>query len=392
MIKRRILYIVVLILIMPPAVQGQIQISGILDLAHTLNDKPDRYDTQFRGDNAFNTIRSKIFFNNWISDNIGIFTEVWYDDGASTSSGGDIRLEGAFIVFTNFITPGLNLKVGKFAQPFGTYYLRTYSNKNPLIGAPLIYSYHTAASGSQLSLENRFQKDHKASAAVFRQFGLPVIYDVCWDTGIELYGAYSRFEYMIAVTNSAISSIRARNNKGKQIAGRIGFRPTFGLKLGVSYAHAPYLSNNITPYSPDEPAASFPQNFKIEDFKQNAFGIDLEFSRGYLDLHAEYVRNKWDVIIDEKELANTGWYIEPKYKLTPRLYAAVRYDQMIFDEIGDGEGGKFRWDYDLVRIEGGLGYKISKDITLKIVRRGYYFNGNHNLDEDTTAFQLAIMF
>ena len=381
--KIKLLFNIITILIVTSSpLMSQVQISGILDFAHTFHDKPEKYDTMFRGDNSFHTLRSKIFLNSWLRDDIGIFVEIWHDDEASSRFGGKIRVEGAFIVFMNLLKKNLNLKIGKIAHPFGTYAQRTYSNINPLISSPLIYSYHTSAR-EWLYPDNKVQIDNKRTMS--ENQGLPIIYDVCWDTGIALFSSFDRVEYIIAVTNSTISSPFANANKGKQIVGRLGVRPTFGLKIGTSYAYGPYLSSAEGPFT-------LPVPVKTEDFKQFAVGFDLEYSRGYFMLYAEYVKNKWDALIEEDRLENSSWYIEAKYKLTPRLYFAFRYDQMIFNKISDGKGNRVAWDYDLIKYEGGFGYKITKEIILKLVQRSYQFNGNHFLDENTTAVQLSIVF
>ena len=372
-------------------ISAQVQISGILDIAETQGDKPNLYDTNIRGDNPFHPIRSKLFLTSWMSDHVAVFIELWHDDDAITSSGGDIRMEGAFIAFMNLRSEALNIKVGKFAVPFGTYYNRAYSNKNPLIGAPLLYGYHTVASNGTLYKNNAEQLERKVGIGQNRQYGVSFVYEACWSTGIALFANMVKYEYLLAITNETVGSMRAKTNDGKQIAGRFGFRPTFGLKVGMSAAYGPYLYSLATVYSDSPP---LPAVTSIEDYKQKIYGFDLEYSRGHLEIFGEYARNSLDSMIKEGELAASTLYLEGKYKLTPRLYAAIRYDQMIFDKIDDGTGTGHRetWDYDVIRVEGGFGYKVTKDVILKLVQRGYRFNGNHYLDEDTTALQMAIMF
>ena len=62
-----------------------------------------------------------------------------------------------------------------------------------------------------------------------------------------------------------------------------------------------------------------------------------------------------DVLLNQREWDfAVGWY------------AAVRYDTMRFEEV-ESSGGVVPWDTDLQRIEGGIGYHLSRELLVKAV-------------------------
>src|SRR6186997_1404670 len=46
-----------------------------------------------------------------------------------------------------------------------------------------------------------------------------------------------------------------------------------------------------------------------------------------------------------------AYYLEAKYKITPQLFAALRWNQQLYGEIRNSEGGSVRWGNDLWRID-----------------------------------------
>jgi hypothetical protein len=323
----------------------------------------------------------KLFLDAWTSPNIGVLTEVLFDE--SDNSSYVVRIDGAYAVFMGLGTPSLNLKVGKIPAAFGTWAPRTYSDKNPLIGLPLMYHYHTIARADRAPANFDTLQTYRASRAPGRGGGLPILYDSCWDIGVVAFGAVGRWEYAAGVTKGTISNPKAITNDGFQVVGRVGARPVIGLRIGASGAYGPYMTFGVR---------GLPKGARLEDYKQRAFGFDLEYSFAHLVFHSEFVRNRWDSPFIQEGLANTSWYAEWRYTFWPGLYGAIRYSGMQFDRIDDGRGGRRAWDNPIRRVESGVGYHISKMALFKLVWQHNYAEGEADERVDLFAGQVSMSF
>src|SRR5215831_16370286 len=143
----------------------------------------------------------------------------------------------AYLRYSPRLAWDLNFQLGKFGTPFGQFLTRNYSNENPLIGYPLIYTHRTPVSASYVPT----------------------------DVGELL-------------------SYRGRG----QGPGFYAFsQGNVWLPLGVSYAEGPYLDGSANRWL--APGQS------IDDFKQKALGFDLQYTLHHLEVYAELVFNRFDV-------------------------------------------------------------------------------------------------
>jgi predicted porin len=61
----------------------------------------------------------------------------------------------------------------------------------------------------------------------------------------------------------------------------------------------------------------------------------------------------------------TGYYLEAKYKFTPQLYGALRWNQQFFGNI-DYHGDRMPWGRDIWRIDSAVGYRFTPNTQLKL--------------------------
>jgi hypothetical protein len=288
-------------------------------------------------------------------------------------------MEGAYAAFTDILRPGFGFKVGKIPLTLGRFVERAYSDKNPVIGSPLLYSYRTALPRG-LGLTNGFLTPGTNA-------GLPIGYETCWPVGVEHFGTFGRFDYAVAVTNGSMSDPRgATRSDGYQSLNRIGWRPHVSLNLGFNTAWGPYPASL--------PAARTSLGESPSDFMQEFWGVDFQFSKGTLDIICEYGHNDWDVYFAEDgEVSADTWYVDAKWKFITGWYAAVRAEQMLFStEQMDNRSAPVPWEYDITRVEGGIGYHISQSILAKVVEQVNHFPDVSGRDTYTTAVQLNITF
>ncbi len=344
----------------PYTLFSQVNSLFYLEVTNTEGDEIDVNNNR-AGDNAFNQVRGKLFLNSWLSDRIAVFTKVLYDDGIRADSGGKVRIDGAYFLFD--LNPQFKAKIGRIPISVGNFPTRNYLEQNPLIGSPLIYQYRTSLHYNEITdidqtLTNRG-----------RRRGIAFLYESCWDDGAELFGSHAIIDYSIGVTQSSVFNPRASSKDAKQIIGRVGLRPVMGMRLGVGYARAPYADGGIDTYtistngSPD--IISVPLDRDINDYTGEIVVTDFEYTAGHVQFYSEWVRTWFKAGPNLDELTASGYYIEAQYTLTPQLFAAGRFGQMIFDEVETSTGAMEPWDYNVSRIELGLGYKLTRSMVVK---------------------------
>ncbi len=354
---------------------------GILDLANAFSEKgAPAVNRLRRSDSLFDNIRFTLSGDAVLSDRLTLFNQIILDPTSKAHVSSYFR---SYVRYTAYESAkaDLHFEAGKIPTVFGAFGPRAYSDRNPLVSAPLIYHYFTSLRSNQLPADNADLLAHRGEGPfdAFGGFagggsslgfnGLPIIYDVCWDVGVKAFGSAWRLEYQAAVTQGTLSDPRnsgGDNNDGKQIAFRIGLVPLTGLIIGASYAQGPYL---------DQSVGEALQGQDVEDFAQQVAGLDLELGIRHLKVIGELIFNHWEVpnITDEggnrTDLTNVGGYIEAKYAFRPGLYGAVRYDRLTFGEIHDETGGKVPWDEPIQRWEWGIGYYLHDGVIAKVLRQ-----------------------
>jgi hypothetical protein len=147
------------------------------------------------------------------------------------------------------------------------------------------------------------------------------------------------------------------DNGGKQIAGRVAVHPQAGLVLGLSGARGQFLTRAA--------ARSAGSINPGRDALQAAIGADGEYSRDYYLIRFEAIRSTWTLPTIDAPLRATAAWIEGRYKIHPRLYAAARLDHLGFSTIS-GVTRTGTWDAPVSRVEIGAGYSVIRNLQLKL--------------------------
>lgn len=98
------------------------------------------------------------------------------------------------------------------------------------------------------------------------------------------------------------------------------------------------------------------------------------------------------------EVPNVGnadtvaYYLEAKYKFTPKFYGAARWNQQLFDDVTNAAGAKEQWDHDIWRAEAAVGYRFTRHLQAKAQYSYAHQKGILQQGEQLAAFQLTLKF
>ncbi len=370
--KHTVCALVALLLAASPG-RGQISLGGQTS-AHFYRSAHTQAQRELNGARPSFGLRADLFLTGQVTDNISTF---WY---ARISGDGSIAFDYAVIRLTDLTSLNFNVEAGKFDVPFGNLGERRYPRRNPLYSLPLIYEYRTA-------LPDQVPTEAEVHANRGQGTGMRLAYLGLYDLGAKVFGSFDIIDYAIAVTSGTISTTSyggPNSNNDLAIVIRMAITPITGLTLGAAYNWGAYL---------DEAPPSLSHPVDVNAYKQRAAELDFEFSRGHAMVSGEVVYNTWPVPFDtgDRDLTVLGYFIEGKYTLIPRLYAAVRLNGLHF---GDTRLGQVEqpWDYDVTEWEAGLGYFLDKDVLLKAIRRETRTLGGSHPKDNLNVLQLVVAF
>ena len=263
------------------------------------------------------------------------------------------------------------LEVGRFQSNFGRFPQRFLPMDNPLCGEPLIYTYPTNLPTDQVPqsaadlLTQRGHGDNLQFAGYGSGTSGQSLVSGSWNlNGLKFAGHQEEFSYSLALSNEqAAWSSNFDPNDNKALTLHLGYKPSLPLGFGLSYSHGAYLEHAIG-------AVPAYKSLHLGDFEANSLGFDFDYAEGPFRFFAEVVYNDWQTPFIPQGLHVTGWFLEPRYKISPELYVALRLEHTHFSEVPVG-GTSQPWDFDVGRLELGLGYIIERDLRLKA---SYQFN------------------
>jgi hypothetical protein len=206
-----------------------------------------------------------------------------------------------------------------------------------------------------------------------------------------VFGTLGNLDYAVEVKNASLSSRpaswdgRDRGWENPTVGGRLGYRPAVAWNFGASFSYGSYLQ----PAAGQMPA--FPAGKNIGDFDQVTFAGDASYAWHHWQLWGEVFCSRFEVpnIGDAGTLA---YYLEAKYKLTAQLFAALRWNQQLFEQINNGSGGETAWDRDAWRVDAALGYRWTRHLQCKAQYSYSRQQGTLQQGEQLVAAQVTVKF
>ncbi len=309
------------------------RLSGTIDLEVYTFEQPPPGLIFAESDSLFNP-RLTLVFDAQIGSDVYFFVQSRVDRGFDpTDQGAELRLDEYAVRYTPWEDGRFNLQIGKFPTVAGNWIARHLSWDNPFINAPLPYENITAISDTEPpATVSSFAPPPPEERYEYN----PVIWGPSYATGVSIAGRLGQFEYAGEIKNASLSSRPESwdaNRIGFEhptVTGRLGFRPSQMWNFGFSASEGAYLR--------PEAGGLLPLGRDIGDYRQQVLGQDIGFAWRHLQLWAEFYEARFEV----PRVGNADtfiYYLEAKYKFTPQLFGAARWNQQLFANVPDWIGG-----------------------------------------------------
>ena len=340
------------------------RLSGTIDLEGYLLQQPPPGVLFTGGDKLFNP-RLTLYLDVQLGAHLYLFAQSRVDRGFDPGErGARMRLDEYVLRLTPWEDGRGSLQVGQFATVVGNWAARYNPWENPFITAPLPYENLTGIwdSAAPPSLQTLLHWAHvrpffdgEFSDKHLRQ---PIVWGPAYGSGAAISGRIGKVEYAAELKNAALSSrpenwgVQEEQWQHPTVSARVGFRPNRMWNLGVSASVGTYLEHDA--------ASSVAPGHGLSDYRQIVLAQDLGFAWHHWQVWAEFYQARFEI----PTIGNAdtfAWYLEGKYKFTPQVFGALRWNQQLFNRI-DGE----RWGRDLWRIDGAIGYRPTAHTQLKL--------------------------
>jgi hypothetical protein len=365
----------------------RVRLSGTLDLEIYNFEQPAPGLIDSSVDTLFNP-RLTLFLDAQIGSQVYFFAQSRLDRGFDPSDhGAQVRLDEYAVRVTPWADGRLTVQIGKFATVVGNWVPRHLSWENPFINAPIVYENVTAIQDkyAPYSLLDFISRPYYYGKYSFN----PVIWGPSYASGISVSGQLGKFDYAVEMKNASLSSrpeswyVTENGFENPTFSSRVGFRPNEAWNFGVSASEGPYFRREAEP--------TLPPGRNIDDYREFVLGQDVSFAWHHLQVWAEFYEARFEV--PRVGNADTfAYYIEAKYKFTPQLFGAIRWNQQLFGTISDGYGNNVRWSPDLGRIDIAAAYRFTPHTQLKLQYDFQHETTGPGDDNHLFAAQFTIRF
>ncbi len=367
----------------------RVELSGLADLEGYYVDRRPA-GLLFGGEDSFFNPRLTLFADARLGRRWYAFTEARVDRGFDprASDTAAFRFDQYLLRFAPLADGRVSVQAGKFASVMGNWVARHDSWTNPFINAPLPYENVTIVSDGPAApsrgafLDRRHLADRKTR-------WVPVLWGPGYASGAAVFGRIDRADYALEVKNAAPSSrpavwdARQRGFAHPTVSGRLGWRPSAAWALGVSGSGGPYLR--------EKAEHSLAAGHHVGDYHQYVVAADASFARRHLELWAEAFAARFEV--PRVGGADTFvYYVEGRYKLTPRLFAALRWNQQLFGDVPNSVGDDRAWDRSGWRVDTAFTYRFGRHLQGKLQYSYFRQRGDVQQGEQLVAAQLTLKF
>lgn len=347
--------------------QRRARVSGLLDLEAYAFQLPAPGLIASERDTLLNP-RLTVFLDAQWGESLYAFGQARLDRGFDP---GERSIEGRLDEFAVRWSPAgrreFTVQLGKFATVVGNWTARHDSWRNPFITAPLAYEQLTGLwdneppnSLSQLLFWSHVRAGPRPVSETHVR--VPVLWGASYTLGAAAAGSVGRFRYALEVKNASLSSrpaaweLHQASWRHPTISGRLRYVPDPRWEFGWSASAGSYLL--------PEAAAFIPSGHGRGDYRQIVVGQDVTFAWRHLQLWAEVYACRFEVpTVGDAELVS--YYVEAKYKLGPRWFAAARWNQQLFGRMAE-RSMEHRWGRNAWRIDLAPTFRLSANAQVKL--------------------------
>jgi hypothetical protein len=358
--------------------QVRFRLSGLLDIEY-YDFSGDAPGLIFTDDGQLWNSRLTLFLDGQLGPHFYLFAQARVDRGFDPSDESlGVRLDEYALRWTPWDDGRLNIQAGQFGTVVGNASKRHHSWENPFINAPLIYENMTRIYDSA---PPRYPGD--------KYYYNPVIWGPSYATGLSVSGRLGKFDYAAEIKNAGLSSrpeswdVTERGFDDPTFSARAGYRPDMAWDLGFSASAGPYYT--------DEAEDRLPPGSGPGDYLQIVLGQDLSYAWEHWQLWIEVYEARFEVP-NLGDADTLGYYVEAKYKFTPNLFGALRWNQQFFGDVSYGNGTKQPWGNDISRLDAAMTYRFTPSSQMKLQ---YGIQHEDRADDDVShlvAAQFTVRF
>jgi hypothetical protein len=376
--------------------QVRVRLSGALDL--------EAYDFHLPAPGVIRSTREQLFvprlslfLDAQLGPRVYAFAQARADRGFDPSDGdAEARLDEWAFRYTPWDDGRINLQVGRFATIVGNWTARHDSWNNPFITAPVPYENLTGIWDTEAlrSSSVLLQWSHvrpglpPSIAAIEKSLRVPIIWGPGYASGVAVSGDIGRLRYAMEAKLGSLSSRPEAWRHGSEqrhhptFSARLGYRPNQMWDVGVSASRGSYLRELA--------GATLAAGRSRGDYVQVVLAHDVSFAWHHLQVWGEIYASRFEIpkVGDADTLA---YYVETKYKFTPRFFGALRWNQQLYDRIPD-RGTMTRWGNEVWRIDLAPGFRFTPHTQLKFQYSLQHGDGGTRDFTRTFAAQFTVRF
>ena len=334
-----------------------LRVHGLLDLTLSSSDQAGAINRLTMGDSNLDPYRARLFVDGRVTPELEVHVQLVFHEGQEA-----LRADGAYALWTPWAGRDLSLEGGKIPSLVGVFAPRTYSDLNWVFGTPLLYHYHTALPWNEVMAGVDELVSHAGLGQVDPDPAyayMPMVDERWWDTGVAVLGSWRPWEFTLGVTQGspAWPAPGLDDTPGLSVAGRIGWVPTAGVRVGVSGAKGTWM--------PAWFEFQMPPGRSLEDYRERTLIADAEFARGPFELRGEWGNKSWDTFHTGR-LRSWSGYGEARCSVGGGAWLAFRADALRFSDVTTSAAATRPWDDPVDRYEAALGYRLTRETRLKL--------------------------
>ena len=274
------------------------------------------------------------------------------------------------------------VSIGRFITPFGFYPTRSLTIDRTFIELPLAYSYYIAMSDEYGYWdEARYALNYQVGGGL-----MTTTYFGGYSTGLRWDWNISENELMLQTAISAVSLGSSRNYTNLPNAAgtaRLVYNPNIQWQIGLSASYGSFMHLEVGENDAEH------ENNPLTQYRQTLAGFDFRYGLGYWEVIGEVIYSNWKVptyyesaggwvfeadstTLKTSNYSNIGMNLDLRFEppFVPGSYIGFRLDHLNFIEAHPTNSNIYDtedWDKDKVRYSLALGYKLARNVELKML-------------------------